>query len=132
MFADLYACSRLDEVSDGCICPQLARLYCPGSCPNLCDAAAPSLSTANRTVLTPKLFSLVARLRSRLLAEVPGLAPHDVRDITTEPFSNAPVPSVAAAFVSRNELDIIGITVHYDQHHETAVFKTFVAQQHGG
>ena len=93
-------------------CPQLAQLYCPGSCPNLCDAAVPSLSNTNRTVLTPKLFSLVARLRSRLLAEVPGLAPHDVRDITTEPFSNAPVPSVAAAFVSpqRAQLNIIGIS----------------------
>ena len=88
------------------LCPQLARLYCPGSCPNLCDAAAPSRSNTNRTVLTPELFSLVARLRSRLLAEVPGLAPHDVRDITTEPFSNAAVPSVAAAFVSHNELEI--------------------------
>ena len=115
----------------GPICPQLARLYCPGSCPNLCDAAAPSLSTANRTVLTPKLFSLVARLRSRLLAEVPGLAPHDVRDITTEPFSNAPVPSVAAAFVSRKPLNIIGITVHYDQHHETCFVRNFCRSARG-
>ena len=115
----------------GPICPQLARLYCPGSCPNLCDAAAPSLSTANHTVLTPKLFALVARLRSRLLAEVPGLAPHDVRDITTEPFSNAPVPSVAAAFVSRKPLNIIGITVHYDQHHETCFVRNFCRSARG-
>ena len=96
----------LNQTFQGTPVRAFAQAYCPGTCTNLCDAAgyggqSPASrrrAAANTTVLEPRLFALVGQLRARLLAEVPGLRPHAVRDITTEPFTNAAVPNVARAF----------------------------------
>ncbi len=83
----------------------VATAFCRGTCVQHCDAAGWGLANetarlhANRTVLVPTLFQQTARLRARLLADPNlGLAPSDVRDITTVPLSDAPVESVDEAF----------------------------------
>jgi predicted RND superfamily exporter protein len=82
---------------------KLAGIFCPGTCANRCDAAgfgnaSSARARANATVLVPELFEMVAQLRSRLLADSEiGVADSDIADITTQPFTHAPVRDVGAA-----------------------------------